>query len=533
MRTSRSRAAAVLFLALSSVLLAVPASAALIDLVVVGIWESANVSPVINKFGFVDGDRFVMKATYNDATLFDGSEGVTATIDPGQVAGTSFQVIIPHAAGAPNPLLFDHSDHTDIGFAPYAQIEFTGTHPGMDPGVFRNFEIHVDFSFAGDLHDLDLYKGAIQEVAELYNESQGFNLAATGTGPEHLLVVVNDITANAGGPYVFDASNLALNTNGSSGGGSGFTKVFDWTESGGALANSPGAAISFGLAESGLVDVADTSSIDLQVTELFTDFVSSMDAAAVSYSNATPAVLSASGSTQPDLSIDFSATVDDDDLIANALVLGFESVTLGFLHNSNLFLTGNGNIDVQSLLFIFGGIGVHSVEARATDQAGATHSLFFNIDLIECDDDGDCEDGAFCTGNETCIAKQCISDGDPCAATSLPYCDESSDQCFECEFDVDCDDGDFCTGTETCDSGSCNSSGDPCPMVAPICDEAGDVCVECVVDGDCAGGEVCSSGVCEGGPLPIPATSLELRMLLVAALLSLGFLWPWINRRRA
>jgi hypothetical protein len=351
-RVSASPLAGVLT-GLLAFLLAAPAAGTLIDIVVVATWESANVSPVINKLGFVDGDKFVMRAVYDDTTLFDGTEGVTATIDPTVNAGTSFNVIVPHAAGAPNPLLFDHADHTFIGFAPNAQIEFDGTDAVLDPGVFRNFEIHVDFSFAGDLHDFDTFKGPIQTETDMFNESQGYNLAAVGAGADHLAIVINDITANPGGPYLFDFANLSLVTNGSSGGGSGFPVVFDWTGPGGTLANSPGAAIAFGLAESGLANTLDSSTIDLVATELYTDFVSSSAAANVSYANAPPSVLSATGTNEADSSITFAATFSDGDLAANVLVPGFEIVTLEFLYNSVVFLVGGGNVLPTSLASIF------------------------------------------------------------------------------------------------------------------------------------------------------------------------------------
>jgi hypothetical protein len=507
---------------------ATAASAALIDITVVGIWESANVSPIYNKFGLVGGDRFVMRATYDDTTLFDGSEGVTATIDPAVNPGTSFNVIIPHLAGGPNPLLFDHSDHTDIGFAPFVQIEFDGPNAGS-PGNFRNFEIHVDFSFAGDLHDFDTFMGAVQTESDLYNESQGFNLAGVGTGAEHLVVVVNDVTSNAGGPYVFDASNLSLNTGGASGGGSGFLKVFDWTGPGGVLANSPGAAISFVLSESGLVDTTDISSISLAVTEFYTDFTSSSDNASVSYANAPPAVSSASGTGQPDFSIDFAASLSDSDFAANALVPGFENVTLEFLYNSSVFLVGSGNLDIATLLGIFGGVGVFSVEARATDLAGATDSLAVNVSVIQCNVQEDCDDGAFCNGSETCFANACLSgSGDPCLGNSSPFCDESHDQRVDCLKDGDCDDGAFCTGAETCVAGLCSSPGDPCTSPTPFCDEVVDTCSACLTALDCSSGEVCSVGIC--GPV-VPAASPELRVLLVVAILSIALAALGFSRR--
>jgi hypothetical protein len=354
------------------------ALAAFVDVVVVGTWENTNVPPV-NVLGLVNGDKFVMKGTYDDTTLFNGPEGVTATIDPTVNAGTSFDLIIPHSAGAPNPLVFDHSDHRNIGFAPFAEIEFNGSDATVDPGFFRNFEIHIDFNFGPNAYDFDTFMGAIQEETALFNETQGFNLAAVGTGADHLQVVVNDIIANSNGPYVFNAANLSLNLAGNFTGGSGFGATFDWAGSGGALANSPGANISFGLAESGLTTTTGTTTIDLVVTEDFTDFASAPDVANVSYSNSPPNVLSASGTAEVDDSITFSATANDDDLAANALVPGFETLTVEFLFAGSVFLTGNGNIDLASLISIFGGPGMYNVDARATDAAGATSTLTFPI----------------------------------------------------------------------------------------------------------------------------------------------------------
>ncbi len=372
------------------VLLVSPASAALIDIVVIGTWERTDppLPPTANTLGLNIGDRFVMKGTYDDTTLFNGSEGVTATVDPSVNPGTSFDVIIPHAAGAPNPLEFDHTDHTSIGFgAPHAQIEFDGTDATTDPGTFRNFEIHVDFPFGGDQMDLDLlFMGGIQPESALLNETRGFRVFAEGDGgpndrTPHLEVVTNDVTANAGGPYVFDAANLSVLLNGSSGGGNAFGKTFAWSGPGGRLANSPGQSIAFALAESGLTNTTDASSVDLVVTENFTDFAAG-DSASVSYANAAPVVLSASGTTEADNSITFAATFDDEDLVANALVVGFEEDLLEFLFADSVFLTGEGNVDLATLLGIFGGLGTFEVEARVTDLAGASDSQFFDVEVV-------------------------------------------------------------------------------------------------------------------------------------------------------
>ncbi len=148
-----------------------------------------------------------------------------------------------------------------------------------------------------------------------------------------------------------------------------------------------------------------------------------------------------------------------------------------------------------------------------------------------CSTDAECDDGLFCTGDETCVSGSCQSAGDPCVAgetcndatdaCDLPTCDSdgacepgedcnncptdcaakvngnprsryccdgdiTSDcgdaRCSEggfscgdqtpqgCTSDAECEDNLFCTGFETCVSGSCQSSGDLCG-VGETCDE--------------------------------------------------------------
>jgi hypothetical protein len=253
----------------------------------------------------------------------------------------------------------------------------------------RNFEIHTEYNFfnpavPGDqFFHFDTFFGGVAVETDIFNITDGGSIAARALSPTQLQVVLNDMTANAGGPYVFNSSNLSLNLNGSSTGGSGFTQDFDWTGPGGALANSPGPNIAFGLAESGLVDTTDTDTIDLVVTENFTEFASAASTANVSYLNAAPTVSGAGGITEVDLSITFGATAADDDTLANPLVPGFETVDLEFLYLGTPFLVGAGNVDLATLLGIFGAPGIYSVEARATDFAGLQNSQFFDIQVGE------------------------------------------------------------------------------------------------------------------------------------------------------
>ena len=101
----------------------------------------------------------------------------------------------------------------------------------------------------------------------------------------------------------------------------------------------------------------------------------------VSYLNFVPVVFSAVGINEVDGSITFSAVVADPDLNANARVVGFESVDLDFLFDNSVFLSGEGNLDLATLLGIFGSPGTYEVIARATDLAGTTGTKAFNVDV--------------------------------------------------------------------------------------------------------------------------------------------------------
>jgi endonuclease I len=127
---------------------------------------------------------------------------------------------------------------------------------------------------------------------------------------------------------------------------------------------------------------------------------------------------------------------------------------------------------------------------------------------VDCLIDADCDDGLFCNGAETCVAGVCQAGTAPNCDDSISCttdsCNEATDSCDHATDDAACDDGSFCTGDETCVGGSgCVSSGDPCTGL--FCDDATDSCVDCLVDAHCADGlfcngiEVCDSGSCVGG----------------------------------
>ncbi len=95
-----------------------------------------------------------------------------------------------------------------------------------------------------------------------------------------------------------------------------------------------------------------------------------------------------------------------------------------------------------------------------------------------CTSDGECDDGLYCNGAESCVSGACESSGNPCAPGET--CDEIGDTCVpqqqDCLDDSDCADGLYCNGAETCLSGSCVAGANPCSGQG--CDEINDVCVE-------------------------------------------------------
>jgi hypothetical protein len=116
----------------------------------------------------------------------------------------------------------------------------------------------------------------------------------------------------------------------------------------------------------------------------------------------------------------------------------------------------------------------------------------------ECSSDGDCDDGLYCNGLETCVDGRCQPGADPCPGQ---FCDEDTDICVECLDSSHCDDGQFCNGSETCIDGACVTDLVPCGGPGEVCDEDNDRCVPCDNDGVCEQGEDCSTcpNDCIGG----------------------------------
>ncbi len=134
-------------------------------------------------------------------------------------------------------------------------------------------------------------------------------------------------------------------------------------------------------------------------------------------------------------------------------------------------------------------------------------------------DDTTCDDGLYCTVDDSCQQGQCTG-GSPreCSASGgscrTGTCDEQADSCTgdPVADGTACTNSEFCTVNDTCLAGDC-VAGDPRDCSAAgdqcndgVCDEANRTCVpQPVADGTtcddgqfCTADDVCNSGTCEG-----------------------------------
>ena len=203
--------------------------------------------------------------------------------------------------------------------------------------------------------------------------------------------------------------------------------------------------------------------------------------------------------------------------------------------------------------FCTGGGPRDCVAEMGTDP-GSCGRWYCNEDVGRCEiapanEDQPCDDGSFCTVNGVCINGFCSGEARDCSAAgegcTLGSCDEENDVCIagaNKPSGTACDDGLFCTVNETCDGhghcgsslpkncsnlggvcadGVCNEEADQCEAVPRAeglyCDD-GLFCTintACDGEGNCVGeprscsgiGSTCAPGTCIESPpscVPIP-----------------------------
>lgn len=144
-------------------------------------------------------------------------------------------------------------------------------------------------------------------------------------------------------------------------------------------------------------------------------------------------------------------------------------------------------------------------------QQGICDETNNRCDTTPAPDTTPCDDGQFCTSYDTCQSGSCVGaapvicPGDAC---NQGICDEASDQCDTNPLPdgTSCEDGLFCTNNDTCQVGSCVAGPtDTCDgMVSmactiAVCDEIQNTCIEnpdpaccnSTVDADLDGVNVC------------------------------------------
>ena len=140
------------------------------------------------------------------------------------------------------------------------------------------------------------------------------------------------------------------------------------------------------IADSGLTTTISTSSFDLSVT----DFAGATDSdsALISYLNATPSASATATATAT--GVDFTLSVVDMDLIVNAIIAGFESVTTTALVGltdataffNTLITTGLQSFTSAALEAEFG-LGLHTVDFSSVDLAGATATASAAFEVLD------------------------------------------------------------------------------------------------------------------------------------------------------
>lgn len=98
---------------------------------------------------------------------------------------------------------------------------------------------------------------------------------------------------------------------------------------------------------------------------------------------------------------------------------------------------------------------------------------------LGCTTNGECDDGLYCNGAETCVTGSCVAGSAPnCSdgvACTTDACNESTDSCTNTANNAACSDGLFCNGSETCHvTLGCQAGADPCGGLP--CNESNDTC---------------------------------------------------------
>jgi hypothetical protein len=529
--------------------MAQPAFAAIHDVTYVASWDSVGSgnAVAVGGPGLSVGQKFVIRISYNDISttiddvdvldaFFSPSGNLMRTIDLTE-GSNSLDIFVPmEGLDSGGPFIY-HQDETDhfpifipaptLNFANGSSISLTSNIIGLEyegdfvPGgvfnIIESFNTSPPQPDPPDPNDINMVSqilncGDVTCATSPGIASNDTNLDNVNNGSGFAIAVALVVDA---GTVVYNAGALTQTT------ASIITQSNDlgalrsdgedfidavWVPTGTPTGND----IMVDIINSGLTMTTSVTTWDVTMTEQMT-LMSDMDSAMVSYLNAVPTG-SASATAVPG-GTDFTLMYDDDDLVVNALIPGFEMLTVTALVDgsipSTLFFaelisTGTQSSTNAALEAAFG-TGAHTVVFLVTDKAGASvsPSADFEVVLAVCGNDivepgEECDGGACCTSScefESAATVCNAGSGDLCDPDEL--CTGSS---VDCPADTIAPatticrpgSGDICDPDESC-TGEPNAAC-PADQVAPpttICNPgSGDLCDP---DESCSGlpGDVC------------------------------------------
>jgi len=143
------------------------------------------------------------------------------------------------------------------------------------------------------------------------------------------------------------------------------------------------------------------------------------------------------------------------------------------------------------------------VDGDCNDGVSCTVNSCVNNNCVYTPNNNLCDDGTYCNGAETCHATLDCQNGvapitDDGVSCTVDSCDETNDEIIHAPNDGSCSNGLYCDGTETCDSildcqdGTAPIIDDGVSCTVDSCDETNDEIIHTPNDGACGDGLWCN-----------------------------------------
>ena len=390
-----------------------PAFAVPVDITYIGTWDTTGSGNGGTGPGITAGQRYVIRITYDDndiiSTPTDNVDVLDAFFNPSgntmrtislTDAANSLDIFVPMEgldAGTPFIYTQNETDHFFFGTnTPVPTLNFVDGSDISNAANIIGLEFEGDFVTGAGSNIIELFNtaasgGPINMVSQVLNLGTG--IASTDTNG---LAVAVDLEVNAGADIVYNATTLtqttasAITQSNDLGAARGDNEDFidaAWSQTGAAAGTNLN-DITVGIANSGLTNSGDTATWNVVMTEQMTGR-NDADSVMVTYMNALPTANATATATAA--GTDFALTVDDMDFLVNALIAGFEALTVTALVDGVIDATaffaalipgGGMQSNTNAQLEAAFGLGLHDVTFLVTDLAGAMVTTTANF-LVE------------------------------------------------------------------------------------------------------------------------------------------------------